>query len=120
MIIDHMGFAVADFGRSRNFYVRALAPLGVEVVREGDSWAMLGKDGKGEFWFGVYGKPPGPMHLAFIAPDRAAVDAFYIAAMSAGGKDNGAPGVRDQYHPGYYAAFVIDPEGHNIEAVSHG
>jgi catechol 2,3-dioxygenase-like lactoylglutathione lyase family enzyme len=117
MAIDHMGFAVADFLRSLEFYRAALAPLGITVVREGENWAMMGTGGRGEFWFGDYRKPPGPIHIAFAAPDRAAVDAFHAAALAAGGADNGPPGIRANYHADYYAAFVLDPDGHNIEAV---
>ena len=118
-MIDHIGFSVRDFPRSRDFYGTALAPLGIAVLREGEGWAALGGDGHTEFWIGVFGTPPGPVHLAFRAPDRAAVRAFHAAAIAAGGKDNGGPGVRAQYHPDYYAAFVFDPDGHNIEAVCH-
>jgi catechol 2,3-dioxygenase-like lactoylglutathione lyase family enzyme len=119
MIIDHVGFAVHDFDTSRAFLVAALAPLGIGIVAEGDGWAMIGRDGKGQFWFGRYGTPPGPIHLAFVARDRAQVRAFHAAALAAGGRDNGAPGIRAQYHPDYYGAFVIGPDGHNYEAVCH-
>lgn len=119
MAFDHMGFGVADFARSRAFYVAALAPLGVGVLHEGDGWAMFGKDGRGRLWIGQIGRVPGPVHIAFQAADRAEVRAFHAAALAAGGTDNGAPGIRAQYHPDYYAAFVLDPDGHNIEAVCH-
>lgn len=119
MILDHIGFAVDDFEQSKAFYLQALAPLGIEIVNEGEGWAMLGQAGKGQFWFGIYGNKPGPIHLAFAAKNRDQVKAFYTAALNAGGKDNGAPGIREHYHPNYYAAFVIDPNGHNIEAVCH-
>jgi catechol 2,3-dioxygenase-like lactoylglutathione lyase family enzyme len=119
MIVDHIGLAVRDFGAAKSFYRRALAPLGIEVILEGDGWVMLGRDGKPEFWFGVHGIPPGPIHIAFAAETRAQVRAFHRAALAAGGRDNGAPGVRAKYHPHYYGAYVFDPEGHNIEAVCH-
>jgi catechol 2,3-dioxygenase-like lactoylglutathione lyase family enzyme len=119
MMLDHIGLAVRDFGRSRTFYRRALAPLGVETVLEGEGWAMLGRDGKPQFWIGVHGIPPGPVHIAFAADTRAQVRAFHQAALAAGGRDNGAPGIRERYHPNYYGAFVFDPDGHNIEAVCH-
>ena len=119
MILDHLGVAVADFAASRAFYTAALAPLGIGVIAEGEGWAMLGRDGKGAFWFGAYGTQPGHIHLAFAAADRAMVRAFHAAALAAGGTDNGAPGLRPNYHPDYYAAFVTDLNGHNIEAVCH-
>jgi catechol 2,3-dioxygenase-like lactoylglutathione lyase family enzyme len=119
MILDHIGLAVRDFGRSSTFFRRALAPLGIETVLEGEGWAMLGKDGRPEFWFGVHGIPPGPIHIAFSAETREQVRAFHRAALAAGGRDNGAPGIRAKYHPNYYGAFVFDPDGHNIEAVCH-
>jgi catechol 2,3-dioxygenase-like lactoylglutathione lyase family enzyme len=119
MILDHIGLAVRDFGRSSTFFRRALAPLGIETVLEGEGWTMLGKDGKPEFWFGVHGIPPGPVHVAFAAETREQVRAFHRAALAAGGRDNGAPGIRAKYHPNYYGAFVFDPDGHNIEAVCH-
>lgn len=119
MILDHIGLAVRDFGASKAFYRRSLAPLGIEVIVEGESWAALGKDGKPQFWIGVQGIPPGPVHVAFAAETRAQVRAFHRAALAAGGRDNGAPGVRAKYHPNYYGAYVFDPDGHNIEAVCH-
>jgi len=119
-MFDHIGLGVASFRKSRAFYTVALAPLGIGLVQEGEGWAMLGKDGKPGFWFGEYGVPPGPMHIAFVAESRDDVRAFYASALAAGGVDNGAPGLRAQYHPDYYGAFVFDPDGHNIEAVCHG
>ena len=119
MPFDHIGFGVTDFEKSKAFYTKALAPLGIGVVMEGPGWAMLGRPGKPEFWFGTYGKVPGPIHIAFAAANRAEVRAFYEAAIAAGGKDNGGPGIRAQYHPNYYGAFVFDPDGHNVEAVCH-
>lgn len=119
MILDHVGFHVSEFPRSKSFYLAALAPLGIGVVGEGEGWAMMGRDGKGQFWFGAFGPAPGPIHLAFAAATREQVRAFHAAALAAGGQDNGAPGVRAAYHPNYYGAFVIGPDGHNIEAVCH-
>jgi len=119
VILDHIGFNVSDFARSRAFLTAALQPLGIVVVSEGPGWAMLGRDGKGQFWFGAFGAAPGPIHIAFAADDRAQVRAFHAAALAAGGQDNGGRGLRPQYHPDYYGAFVIGPDGHNIEAVCH-
>ena len=126
-MIDHIGFAVADYARSKAFYEKALAPLGYVLVMEvgadqtesGSPAAGFGMNGKPDFWIGGEGGLDKPLHVAIVAKDRAAVDAFYKAAMAAGAKDNGAPGLRPQYHPNYYAAFVLDADGHNIEAVCH-
>lgn len=127
-MIDHIGFAVSDLAASRSFYEQALAPLGISVLMEvteemtGGHGAHVGMgyDNKPFFWIGT-GKTPGNgTHVAFAARDQAAVDAFYKAAMAAGAQDNGAPGLRPEYHPGYYGAFVLDPDGNNIEAVFHG
>ncbi|MGQ0686021.1 VOC family protein [Bradyrhizobium sp.] len=125
-MIDHIGFPVSDYTRAKAFYLKALAPLGygliMEVTQEenaGEAAAGFGKDGKPDFWIGSEGGLNKPMHVAISANDRAAVDAFYKAAMEAGGRDNGAPGIRAHYHPNYYGAFVLDPDGHNIEAVCH-
>ena len=125
-IVDHMGLGVADFAGALSFYERALAPLGISVVMRvtkeqsgGYEGAGLGRDGKPSFWLSAEGKTKPPLHIAFLAEDRAAVDAFYKAALAAGATDNGPPGIRAHYHPNYYGAFVRDPEGHNIEAVCH-
>ena len=125
-MIDHLGFAVSDYGRSRAFYVKALAPLGyapvMDVTREqtgGYEGTGFGADGKPSFWIGNGEKISGPSHVAFKAPTRNAVDRFYAAAIAAGARDNGAPGIRAHYHPDYYGAFVFDPDGNNIEAVCH-
>lgn len=119
MIIDHIGFAVSDYQQSKAFYCAALAPLGIELVVEVEGWAGLGKDGDPELWFGEEQQPQSPMHIAFVAQNREQVRAFYEAALAAGGEDNGPPGVREIYHPNYYGAFVLCPNGHNIEAVCH-
>lgn len=125
-MIDHIGLGVADIARSRAFYERALAPLGYAVVMEvtpdqtgGTTHVGFGVPGKPDFWIGDAGRPVGPAHVAFAAADRSVVDAFHEAALAAGGEDNGPPGLRPHYHPGYYGAFVLDPDGHNIEAVCH-
>jgi catechol 2,3-dioxygenase-like lactoylglutathione lyase family enzyme len=126
-MIDHVGFPVSDYARSKAFYQRTLAPLGYALIMEvaadhtesGSPAAGFGKDGKPDFWIGGEGGLNGILHVAIAAADRAAVDAFHRTALAAGGKDNGAPGVRAHYHPDYYGAFVLDPDGHNVEAVCH-
>jgi catechol 2,3-dioxygenase-like lactoylglutathione lyase family enzyme len=117
-MIDHIGISVTDLAKSLAFYERALAPLGYAVIMKHDHFAGLGAGGKPDFWIGV-GEPKSHVHVAFRAKGRADVRAFYEAAIAAGGKDNGPPGVRAMYHPDYYGAFVLDPDGHNIEAVCH-
>jgi catechol 2,3-dioxygenase-like lactoylglutathione lyase family enzyme len=119
MIIDHIGFAVSDYDKSKQFFCRALAPLGIELVMEVRGWAGFGKGGKPEFWFGVVGDKQAPLHVAFIADNRDQVRAFYAAALAAGGTDNGPPGIREHYHSNYFGAFVLGPDGHNVEAVCH-
>lgn len=119
MTLDHIGFAVSDLSKSKSFFLKALLPLGIGVVVEGEGWAMLGKNGQPQFWFGAFGKTPGSIHVAFAAENREQVRQFHVAALAAGGIDNGTPGIREQYHPNYYGAFVIGPDGHNIEAVCH-
>ena len=125
-MIDHIGFPVSDYARAKAFYTKALAPLGYSLVMEvmqeerpGDHAAGFGANGKPDFWIGGEGALNKPVHIAIQAKDRATVDAFYKAALAAGGRDNGAPGLRAHYHPNYYRAFVLDPDGHNIEAVCH-
>jgi catechol 2,3-dioxygenase-like lactoylglutathione lyase family enzyme len=126
-MIDHVGFSVSGYERAKTFYAKALAPLGYVLIMEvaakdnqsGFPAAGFGVDGKPDFWIGGEGKLEKPLHVAITAKERAAVDAFYKAAIAAGGKDNGAPGLRPHYHPNYYAAFVLDADGHNIEAVCH-
>lgn len=120
--IDHIAFSASDYQRSMAFYTAALAPLGMvpllEFDNEGGKVAGFG-DSRPFFWVGDGSRLTGRLHVAFTASSRAAVDAFYAAAMAAGATDNGAPGLRSHYHPGYYGAFVLDPDGHNIEAVCH-
>jgi catechol 2,3-dioxygenase-like lactoylglutathione lyase family enzyme len=118
MAIDHVILNVSDFDRSKVFYERALAPLGLGVVMELGRGAGFGRDGKPEFWIAERGEPTAA-HVAFAAADRETVDAFYTAATAAGGEDNGPPGLRPHYHENYYGAFVIDPDGNNVEAVCH-
>lgn len=117
MAFDHVGFSVSNFLMSRDFYSAALAPLGISVLHEGEDWAAFGEGDHVHLWIGVGGPVPKAFHLAFVAKDRAAVHQFHAAATEAGGRDNGAPGLRPNYSPSYYAAFVLDPDGHNIEAV---
>jgi catechol 2,3-dioxygenase-like lactoylglutathione lyase family enzyme len=117
-MIDHLTLTVRDVDRSVAFYTRALGPLGYRVLMEFERVYGLG-DGKPDFWLKQDDPPTNPQHLAFAARTRAAVDAFYAAALAAGARDNGPPGLREHYHPTYYAAFVIDPDGHPIEAVNH-
>jgi len=121
-MIDHVGLNVSDYERAKAFYAAALAALGYELlmeVTEVGPWAGFGVAGKPDFWIGQDGPTTPRLHVAFRARDRAAVRAFYEAAIGAGARDNGAPGLRPEYHSSYYGAFVIDPEGHNLEAVCH-
>ena len=126
-MIDHVGIPVSDIARSTEFYLKALEPLGISIVMEvsaeqtGHGAAVgFGANFKPFFWIGgAGGLGVGHVHVAFAAPSRAAVDAFYRAAITAGGKDNGKPGLRPHYHENYYGAFVLDFDGHNIEAVCH-
>jgi len=125
-MLDHIGLAVADMERSKAFYEAALKPLGIGLVMEvtaaqtgGEAHAGFGAEGKPFFWIGTGAKPKGGAHVAFTARERAQVEAFHRAAMGAGGRDNGPPGLRPHYHPNYYGAFVLDPDGNNIEAVCH-
>jgi len=124
-MIDHIGLRVNEYAKAKSFYQVALKPLGYELIMEfgpehGIDYqgAGFGAGGKPDFWIGR-GQGNGPMHVAFVARDRAMVDAFHKAAISGGGRDNGPPGVREHYHPNYYGAFVFDPEGNNVEAVCH-
>lgn len=122
-MIDHIGFKVTDFGISKAFYELALAPLGYGLVMEmtgtDNRHAGFGANGKPEFWIGTGETTQGSLHIALAARSRRDVEAFHVAALAAGAQDNGAPGLRTLYHPNYYGAFVLDPDGHNIEAVCH-
>ena len=125
-MIDHTSINVTDYARSRAFYRQVLASLNYELLLEvpadvtpnGNDAAGFGENGKPDFWIAAAASAP-HQHLAFRARSRAIVDAFYQAGLAAGGRDNGAPGPRPHYHPNYYGAFILDPDGHNIEAVCH-
>lgn len=118
-MIDHVILRVKDFAASRRFYEAALAAVGYTVVMEFPQAVAFGDAGRPEFWIGSGEPTTAAVHLAFRCEDRKTVDAFYERALEAGGRDNGPPGVREQYHPAYYGAFVLDPDGNNIEAVCH-
>ena len=119
-MLDHVGVPVSDFERSKRFYEQALTPLGYELIMEPSvSAAGFGRFGKPDFWISQ-GEPGQAFHIAFAADERATVDAFHEAAMAAGGRDNSGPGLRPEYLPNYYGAFVFDPDGNNIEAVCNG
>jgi catechol 2,3-dioxygenase-like lactoylglutathione lyase family enzyme len=126
-MLDHVGFAVSDTKRSRAFYEKALAPLGIAFIVEvgadktqsGGTAVGFGDGGKPYFWIGDKERVGEGTHVCFTAKTRAEVDAFYAAAIAAGGKDNGKPGLRPHYHRSYYGAFVFDPDGINVEAVCH-
>ncbi len=125
--IDHVGMSVSDYDAAKAFYAAALAPLGLSLLQDypssvtgGDPACGFGMNGKPFFWLSGSGTPnTPPLHLAFRAESRAQVDAFYAAALKAGGRDNGKPGIRKLYHPDYYGAFVFDLDGNNMEAVCH-
>ncbi|MFC7735209.1 VOC family protein [Roseomonas sp. GCM10028921] len=127
-MLDHIGIEVSDLARSRDFYAAALAPLGYVTVKTGATSVGFGvasgagksPDPGGDFWIAQGNPRPPLVHFAFNAQSKDAVDRFFGAAIKAGGSDNGAPGLRPRYHPDYYAAFVLDPDGYNIEAVCHG
>jgi catechol 2,3-dioxygenase-like lactoylglutathione lyase family enzyme len=125
-MLDHIGFAVTDYAAAKAFYAEALAPLSIGLLFEvtpeqtgGGSHAGFGADGKPFFWIGDSGTPATGVHIALTAASRGEVDAFYQAALGAGGRDNGGPGLRPHYHANYYGAFVFDLDGNNIEAVCH-
>lgn len=125
-MIDHTGVVVSDFQRSKTFYQQALAPIGYQLLMEFSAAitghtdvAGFGEPPKPDFWISRGTPNVPPLHIAFGTDKRALVDAFYQAALAAGGRDNGAPGLRPHYHPDYYGAFVLDPDGHNIEVVCH-
>lgn len=125
-MLDHIGFPVSDYERSKAFYKAVLEPLGLRLLMERDlsdydgpaGYAGFGAE-RPQFWIGTGKVLSGRLHIAFAAADRAQVRAFYEAAIKAGAKDNGPPGLRPHYHANYYGAFVLDPDGHNVEAVSH-
>jgi catechol 2,3-dioxygenase-like lactoylglutathione lyase family enzyme len=120
-VFDHVGLKVKDVAGSVAFYQAALAPLGHVVASEDASGAGLGPKGAPALWLYAHKGVPGPgLHLAFTATDRAAVDRFHAAGIKAGGRDNGKPGLRADYSPTYYAAFLVDPDGNNVEAVFMG
>jgi catechol 2,3-dioxygenase-like lactoylglutathione lyase family enzyme len=125
-VLDHIGFPVSDYEKSKAFYAAVLAPLGIRLLLDmdlSDEGGPAGYAGFGaqrpQFWIGTGKVLTGRLHVAFAAKDRGEVRAFYEAALAAGAKDNGPPGLRPHYHANYYGAFVLDPDGHNIEAVSH-
>ena len=125
-MLDHVGFAVSDLEKARNFYQKALSPLGIMLIyditaeqTDGEAYLGFGEDQKPYFWVGTGDRFGGRLHVAFLADNRTVVDKFYREAIAAGGKDNGAPGLRPHYHKNYYGAFVLDPDGNNIEAVCH-
>jgi catechol 2,3-dioxygenase-like lactoylglutathione lyase family enzyme len=119
-MMDHVTIGVTDLDRARDFYDRALAPLGIErLYADGESASGYGIRPKAFFWIGRRAEVLTGTHIAFLAPDRTTVAAFHKAALAAGGRDNGAPGLRPLYHPTYYGAFALDPDGHNIEAVCY-
>jgi catechol 2,3-dioxygenase-like lactoylglutathione lyase family enzyme len=123
VVIDHLTVGVSDLERSRKFYLQALLPLGFSQIgpwREGETEIEFGLEEAADFALSTAYATGAPVHVAFAADRREQVDAFHAEAIAAGGRDNGAPGLRPEYSDGYYAAFVIDPDGHNIEAVSHG
>ncbi|MDX2265063.1 MAG: VOC family protein [Hyphomicrobiales bacterium] len=126
-MIDHFGFGVGDFERAKAFYIKVLAPLQIELLMDVPAAAMpggypacgFGRKGKPDFWLAGTGKTTPPTHIAFRTETRAQVDEFYRIALTEGAKDNGPPGVRPQYHANYYGAFILDLDGHNVEAVCH-
>jgi catechol 2,3-dioxygenase-like lactoylglutathione lyase family enzyme len=120
MIIDHMGIPVSDFETSKEFYTKVLAPLDYQLIMEVEGAAGFGvRRGRPRFWLGQTKKSKSPLQVVFRAENREQVRKFYETALAAGGKDNGHPGLREIYHPNYYGAFILDPDGHNIEAVCH-
>ena len=120
-MFDHVKFGVRDFAQSKRFYLSALEPIGVTVVTDWppDGAELSQPDGEASLCIYQTDEEPAHLHIAFMAENRQQVDAFYHAALGAGGQDNGPPGLRPQYSGQYYAAFVLDPDGHNIEVVCH-
>ena len=127
-MLDHVGFVVSEYDRAKRFYSVALAPLSISLIMEitPEKTGLLGyhagfgSDGKPFFWIGNRGRPISGLHVAFEAKSRQLVDQFHREALRIGGRDNGAPGLRSHYHANYYGAFVLDPDGNNVEAVCHG
>ncbi len=118
-MIDHTSLRVSDYEKAKEFYAKALAPLGYTVLTDLPEWKVAGLgNGKPDLWVSQK-EPVGPVHVALGAESRSIVDAFYKAALEAGGKDNGAPGLRTEYHPTYYGAFIHDADGNNLEVVCH-
>jgi catechol 2,3-dioxygenase-like lactoylglutathione lyase family enzyme len=118
-VIDHVTLNVRDVEALKPFYAEALRPLGYELMMDFVEGAGFGAEGKPDFFLAERGEPSTPVHVAFRSPNRATVDEFHAAAIAAGGKDNGPPGIRRVYHEYYYGAYVLDPEGNNIETVTH-
>src|SRR6266542_2217644 len=118
-MIDHVTLNVRDLGSCKAFYTEALRPLGYELTMEYPGGCGWGAQGTSDFFLAERGEPSAPVHVALRSPDQQAVDAFHEAAVAAGGRDNGPPGLRRVYHEHYYGAYVLDPEGNNIEAVTH-
>jgi len=118
-MFDHVTLNIRSYARGRAFYEKALEPLGYSVGYEWEKGCGFGVGDAVDFWIREEGAPSGPTHVAFRISDRRAVAAFHEAGLAAGGRDNGAPGPRPQYGPTYYAAFVLDPDGNNVEAVCH-
>jgi catechol 2,3-dioxygenase-like lactoylglutathione lyase family enzyme len=118
-MLDHVTLNVADVEAAKPFYAQALGPLGYELTMDFVEGAGFSSEGKADFFLAQRGEPSAPVHVAFRSRDRKTVDAFYEAALAAGGQDNGPPGIRRVYHEYYYGAYVLDPEGNNIEAVTH-
>jgi catechol 2,3-dioxygenase-like lactoylglutathione lyase family enzyme len=118
-MFDHVVFGVSDYDASKAFFLAALAPLGLKILSEGPLGVEMSADGKSSLCLFETKEKPAYLHLAFVADSHAQVDAFHRAALAAGAKDHGAPGLRPQYHANYYAAFVIGPDGHNVEMVCH-
>jgi catechol 2,3-dioxygenase-like lactoylglutathione lyase family enzyme len=120
VVIDHLTVGVSDLERSRDFYARALEPLGFsQIGPRSDLGVSFGLEEADDFGLSDKYEPGGQLHIAFAAETREQVDAFHAAALAAGGQDNGAPGPRPEYSENYYGAFVLDPDGHNVEAVCH-
>ena len=118
-MIDHIGLRSSQSDALARFYEAVLAPLGYTKLFAWEGGAGFGRDGVAALWIAASETKPTGIHIALAAPNRAAVDAFYAAALGAGANDNGGPGLRPDYHANYYAAFVIDPDGNNLEAVCH-